>query len=139
MDLARGKPESVAAGALQHFRPTAHAMAMKRIKQELEELAREPPNALYTAAPVDDGDLFHWHATLIGPPSSPYADHKLELDIHLPEDYPLRPPQVKFLTKIFHPNVAKNGAICVNTLKRDWKPDHGVHHILLVRKLVTQH
>ena len=38
-----------------------------------------------------------------------------------------------FLTKIFHPNVAHNGAICVNTLKRDWKPDHGVKHILLVR------
>ena len=37
-----------------------------------------------------------------------------------------------FLTKIFHPNVAKNGAICVNTLKRDWKPDNGLKHILLV-------
>ena len=37
-----------------------------------------------------------------------------------------------FLTKIFHPNVAKNGAICVNTLKRDWKPEHGIKHILLV-------
>jgi ubiquitin-protein ligase len=37
-----------------------------------------------------------------------------------------------FLTKIFHPNVAKNGAICVNTLKRDWKAEHGIKHILLV-------
>jgi ubiquitin-conjugating enzyme E2 S len=37
-----------------------------------------------------------------------------------------------FLTKIFHPNVASNGAICVNTLKRDWKPEHGIRHILLV-------
>ena len=37
-----------------------------------------------------------------------------------------------FLTKIFHPNVAQNGAICVNTLKRDWKPEHGIKHILLV-------
>lgn len=37
-----------------------------------------------------------------------------------------------FLTKIFHPNVAKNGAICVNTLKRDWKSTHGIKHILMV-------
>ena len=37
-----------------------------------------------------------------------------------------------FLTKIFHPNVAQNGAICVNTLKRDWKPEQGIKHILLV-------
>jgi ubiquitin-conjugating enzyme E2 S len=38
-----------------------------------------------------------------------------------------------FLTKIFHPNVAKNGEICVNTLKKDWKEDLGFRHILLVR------
>ena len=37
-----------------------------------------------------------------------------------------------FTTKIFHPNVASNGEICVNTLKKDWKPDLGVKHILLV-------
>ena len=37
-----------------------------------------------------------------------------------------------FLTKIFHPNVAKSGEICVNTLKKDWKPDLGLQHILLV-------
>ena len=42
-----------------------------------------------------------------------------------------------FLTKIFHPNVASNGAICVNTLKRDWKPEHGIRHILLVMLYTT--
>ena len=50
----------------------------------------------------------------------------------LSRDFPASPPQGFFLTKIFHPNVAKNGAICVNTLKRDWKPEHGIKHILLV-------
>ena len=38
-----------------------------------------------------------------------------------------------FLTKVFHPNVSESGEICVNTLKRDWKPDLGIKHILLVR------
>ena len=37
-----------------------------------------------------------------------------------------------FMTKIFHPNVASNGEICVNTLKKDWKSDLGIKHILLV-------
>ncbi len=31
-----------------------------------------------------------------------------------------------FVTWIFHPNVAKNGEICVNTLKKDWKPTLGL-------------
>lgn len=37
-----------------------------------------------------------------------------------------------FITKIFHPNIARTGEICVNVLKRDWKPDMGLRHVLLV-------
>jgi ubiquitin-conjugating enzyme E2 S len=37
-----------------------------------------------------------------------------------------------FVTRIFHPNIAKNGEICVNTLKKDWKPTLGLRHVLLV-------
>ena len=37
-----------------------------------------------------------------------------------------------FLTKIYHPNVAPNGDICVNTLKKDWAPDTTLKHILQV-------
>lgn len=37
-----------------------------------------------------------------------------------------------FLTKIFHPNISKTGEICVNTLKRDWKPELSLTHILTV-------
>ena len=33
---------------------------------------------------------------------------------------------------MFHPNISKSGEICVNTLKRDWKPDLGLRHILMV-------
>lgn len=37
-----------------------------------------------------------------------------------------------FLTKIFHPNVSASGEICVNVLKRDWRPDLGLRHVLTV-------
>lgn len=37
-----------------------------------------------------------------------------------------------FLTKIFHPNIATNGEICVNTLKKDWNPSLGLRHVLIV-------
>jgi ubiquitin-conjugating enzyme E2 S len=52
----------------------------------------------------------------------------------LPKDFPQSPPKAFFITKIFHPNVASNGEICVNTLKKDWKPDLGIKHILLTIK-----
>lgn len=37
-----------------------------------------------------------------------------------------------FITKIFHPNVSASGEICVNVLKRDWRPDLGLRHVLTV-------
>merc|ERR1712119_35489 len=52
----------------------------------------------------------------------------------LSKDFPASPPKGFFLTKIFHPNVGGNGEICVNTLKKDWKPDLGIKHILLTVK-----
>lgn len=40
------------------------------------------------------------------------------------------------MTRIFHPNIAKNGEICVNTLKKDWKPTLGLRHVLLVSFMI---
>jgi ubiquitin-conjugating enzyme E2 S len=50
----------------------------------------------------------------------------------LGKNFPSEPPKGYFITKIFHPNVSKNGEICVNTLKKDWKAELGIKHILLV-------
>lgn len=41
-------------------------------------------------------------------------------------------PAGYFLTKIFHPNVSKSGEICVNVLKKDWKADLGLRHVLVI-------
>lgn len=71
------------------------------------------------------------------PAGTPYEGGVFRMKLVLSRDFPTSPPQGFFLTKIFHPNVAKNGAICVNTLKRDWKPDHGIKHILLVGDVVV--
>lgn len=44
------------------------------------------------------------------------------------------------MTKIFHPNIRQpSGEICVNTLKKDWQPTHGIRHILkVIRCLLIQ-
>lgn len=40
-----------------------------------------------------------------GPSETPYEGGVFQLAFSVPEQYPLQPPQVRFLTKIFHPNV----------------------------------
>lgn len=56
----------------------------------------------------------------------------------LGKDFPASPPKGYFLTKIFHPNVGANGEICVNVLKKDWKAELGIRHVLLVSGCFSQ-
>lgn len=74
--------------------------------------------------------FFHYTA------GTPYTGGRFNVKLVLGKDFPHTPPKAYFLTKIFHPNVASSGEICVNTLKRDWKSDLGIKHILLVSKML---
>jgi hypothetical protein len=50
--------------------------------------------------------LLDWFAYIIqGSSETPYDGGIFQLAFAVPEQYPLQPPQVRFLTKIFHPNV----------------------------------
>jgi hypothetical protein len=55
------------------------------------------------------------------------------LKLVLGVEFPASPPRGFFLTKIYHPNVdMSTGAICVNTLKKDWNPETTFAHVLSV-------
>jgi ubiquitin-conjugating enzyme E2 S len=79
---------------------------------------------------------------------TPFVGGSFKIKLVLSHDYPKKPPKGNpvqivimmnmildagyFLTKIFHPNVALTGDICVNTLKQDWEPGLGISHVLQV-------
>ncbi|CAL5390035.1 unnamed protein product [Camellia sinensis] len=117
-------------------------MASKRILKELKDLQKDPPTSC-SAGPVAE-DMFHWQATIMGPPDSPYAGGVFLVTIHFPPDYPFKPPKassksifshgiatVAFKTKVFHPNINSNGSICLDILKEQWSPALTISKVLL--------
>lgn len=98
-------------------------MAARRLLKEFSSLQKSPSPHLLSLRPVHEDDLTHWHATFSGQADSPYSDGIFELDIVAPTDYPIRPPTIRFLTKICHPNINwKTGEICLDILKTQWSP-----------------
>ena len=68
-----------------------------------------------------------------GPQGTPYETKFFRLKLVLGPDFPASPPRGFFLTKIYHPNVdMSTGAICVNTLKKDWSSETTFSHVLSV-------
>ncbi|GIJ83895.1 hypothetical protein Asppvi_002726 [Aspergillus pseudoviridinutans] len=80
-----------------------------------------PPNYLFPTEESSD-DLTQLTTLLAGPQGTPYSQGLWRLHLKMPEDYPKSPPKATFKTRIWHPNVEEStGAVCVDTLKRDWK------------------
>ena len=97
--------------------------------KELQDLGKDPPSNC-SAGPVGE-DLFHWQATIMGPPDSPYSGGVYFLNIHFPTDYPFKPPKISFTTRIYHPNINSNGSICLDILRDQWSPALTVSKVLL--------
>ncbi|GAB2221703.1 hypothetical protein Drorol1_Dr00012888 [Drosera rotundifolia] len=103
---------------------------VKQLAKELKNLDETPPEGIKVG--VNDDDFSTIYADMEGPAGTPYENGVFRMKLILSRDFPNSPPKGYFLTKIFHPNVATNGEICVNTLKKDWNPSLGLRHVLLV-------
>ncbi|CAM9363131.1 ubiquitin-conjugating enzyme E2 N-like [Lethenteron reissneri] len=101
----------------------------KRIIKETQRLMTEPVPGI--SAEPDESNARHFHVIIIGPPDSPFEDGTFKLELFLPEDYPMAPPKVRFMTKIYHPNVDKLGRICLDILKDKWSPALQIRTVLL--------
>lgn len=82
-----------------------------------------------SASPLPD-NVMTWNAVIIGPSDTPFEDGTFKLIMQFDEQYPNKPPTVKFISEMFHPNVYASGELCLDILQNRWSPTYDVSSIL---------
>ncbi|XP_013592104.1 PREDICTED: ubiquitin-conjugating enzyme E2 36-like isoform X1 [Brassica oleracea var. oleracea] len=137
----------------------ANSNLPRRIIKETQRLLSEPAPGI-SASPSEE-NMRYFNVMVLGPSQSPYEGGVFKLELFLPEEYPMSAPKVRFLTKIYHPNIDKVscsnhlplfclyrsqnkthfhklvylnvqlGRICLDILKDKWSPALQIRTVLL--------
>lgn len=73
---------------------------------------------------------FIFYYLVFRPHDTPFEDGTFKLTLVFTEEYPNKPPTVRFVSKMFHPNVYADGGICLDILQNRWSPTYDVSAIL---------
>ena len=117
--------------------------AVKALSQEIKSLQETPVEGSVTKL-INESNLFEWEVAIFGPPDTLYTGGYFKAHMKFPNDYPYSPPSVKFITKMFHPNVYHNGNVCISILhppvhdpksgerlEERWNPTQSIRTVLL--------
>ena len=115
-------------------------MSIKRLTKEYFDLLKDP-NYLYSVNMEDN--IFEWKFIILGPQDTLYENGIFTGKINFPKTYPNEPPSVKFDYCMIHPNIYKDGSVCISILHKGidetgyesaherWSPTQNVNTIML--------
>ena len=115
--------------------------SLDRIINEFKELISNPiKNCGITVGLVNLNDYRLWRLHIIGPKDTSYKLGVFFFCAKFPEEYPIKPPEVYYLTPIYHLNVNPKaprssediplGHISLSTLSW-WKPEYTMREVLI--------
>ena len=118
-------------------------MATNVLQKMYRDYQKEP--SLYFSCGLVDNNVFHWRVTIIGQSGTRFSDCILPAELIFPEDFPMRPPMMKFLCPMFHPNIGEDGKVCISILHEQkddptneqeqlnekWLPVHTIETIVI--------
>ena len=113
------------------------------LRKQLNDLKKHPVEG-FSAGLVDENNIYKWEVLIVGPPDTLYEGGIFKAHLTFPTNYPQRPPKMKFISEIWHPNIHSNGDVCISILHEPgddaygyekanerWLPVHTVETILI--------
>ncbi|KAL3801724.1 hypothetical protein ACHAW5_010064 [Stephanodiscus triporus] len=114
------------------------------LKRQLNELAKNPID-LVSVGLTDESNVYDWEILIMGPDGTLYEGCFFKARLVFPQNFPYRPPTMTFQSEMWHPNICKNGEVCISILhdpgedphnllelaEERWRPILGVEQILM--------
>lgn len=92
----------------------------KRLISDIKTIIKNPLEKQGIYYKHDETDMLKGYAMIIGPQDSVYENGFYFFEFNFPTDYPYSPPKLKYCTNDgrtrFHPNLYKNGKVCLSIL-----------------------
>ncbi|KAJ8141083.1 hypothetical protein OY671_005742 [Metschnikowia pulcherrima] len=101
--------------------------AQIRLQKDITEL--ELPRSISIHMP-NPQDLFYFEIEIC-PVEGHYQGGRFHFKVDISDNYPIDPPRIKCLQKIYHPNIDLDGNVCLNILREDWSPVLSLNAVLL--------
>lgn len=112
------------------------SLTRRRLVNDLKRVEQEDSSGIF-ASPQQENILV-WEAVIFGPDDTPWEGGSFKLLLQFSEEYPTKPPMVKFISNMFHPNIYADGKICLDILTNQWSPIYDVHTVLTsIQSLLT--
>lgn len=119
------------------------AYTTELLKRQLIELTKSPPEGVSVG--LKDDNLFQWEVLMVGPPGTMFEGGFFKAELKFPADFPNKPPEMRFISEMWHPNIYPDGKVCISILHdpgvdvfnaqesadERWRPILGVEQVLV--------
>lgn len=97
-----------------------------RLQGELEEVADMEGVGLKFPNPND----IQKFEVILTPSSGLWANHNFVFMFQIPNEWPIKKPDIKIVTRVWHPNISEDGPVCLNILRDNYTPTMTISHLV---------
>uniref|UniRef100_A0A6C0EB72 UBC core domain-containing protein n=1 Tax=viral metagenome TaxID=1070528 RepID=A0A6C0EB72_9ZZZZ len=96
------------------------AIATKRFMKDVGVMKLEVGKGIIEKLDINENVFGDHKIILLGQKGTYYENGRFALKFNISKEYPFKPPNIIFETPIYHPNISKDGYICIDILKNNW-------------------